>query len=183
MSTNYAEAKALREERAAAHATAVRILGKRDPLTAEDRSTFEKAMSAVDHIGNKIAALENSNGNFTPRSFSGNPKRELAFGRFLRYGKASLEQTEQRMLEQRDVLEGAPMLTHVGTYSGLGYFVPTGFTNKIEQATKYYAPFLSDDVCTVMSTATGAPLPFPTSNDTSNSATIVGEAQTVGEED
>lgn len=86
--------------------------------------------------------------------------------------------------EKRDgLVEGAPMLTHIGSYSGLGFFVPTGFVNAIEQATKWYAPLLDGSVITVMDTATGQPLPFPTSNDTAQAATIVGEAQTTTEQD
>ncbi len=68
------------------------------------------------------------------------------------------------------------MLNHIGTYTGLGFFVPTGFVNAIEQATKWFAPLLDGSVITVMDTATGQPLPFPTSNDTTNAATIVDEA-------
>lgn len=86
--------------------------------------------------------------------------------------------------EKRDgLVEGAPMLSHIGTYSGLGFFVPTGFVNAIEQATKWFAPLLDGSVITIMDTATGQPLPFPTSNDTNQAATIVGEAQTTTEQD
>lgn len=86
--------------------------------------------------------------------------------------------------EQRDgLVEGAPMLNHIGTYSGLGFFVPTGFVNEIEQATKWFAPLLDGSVITVMDTATGQPLPFPTSNDTNQAAVIVGEAAPVSEQD
>jgi len=89
---------------------------------------------------------------------------------------------ELRSTEERDgLVEGAPMLNHIGTYSGLGFFVPTGFVNAIEQATKYYAPLL--DILNVMNTATGQPLPFPTSNDTNQRATIVDEANQVSEQD
>lgn len=107
-------------------------------------------------------------------------------------GIASLRQeTRERLIrgmelakEQRDgLVEGAPMLNHIGAYTGLGFFVPTGFVNAIEQATKYFAPLLDGSVVTVMDTATGQPLPFPTSNDTSNAATIVGEAGSVSELD
>lgn len=86
--------------------------------------------------------------------------------------------------EQRDgLVEGAPMLNHIGTYSGLGFFVPTGFVNAIEQATKWYAPLLDGSVLNVMSTATGQPLPFPTSNDTTQVAVTVDESNDVSEQD
>ncbi len=85
--------------------------------------------------------------------------------------------------EQRDGQVEGNLLAHIGTYTGLGFFVPTGFVNAIEQATKYFAPLLDGSVITVMDTATGQPLPFPTSNDTTQAATIVGEANTVNEQD
>lgn len=91
-------------------------------------------------------------------------------------------QYAKREKETRDLAEG-DLLAHIGTYSGLGYFVPTGFTNAIEQATKYFAPLLDGSVITVIDTATGQPLPMPTSNDTNQAATIVGEGGTVNEQD
>src|SRR5262249_44677691 len=60
-------------------------------------------------------------------------------------------------------------------------FVPTGFVNKVEQAKKWYSSF--DDVCQVMKTSTGNALPYPTSNDTVNKATIVDETSPVSEQD
>jgi HK97 family phage major capsid protein len=118
----------------------------------------------------------------------------IGFGPDNNLGQAGISRVSPKVLEtltrgmnaakeQRDLAEGAPMLSHIGTYTGLGYFVPTGFVNAIEQATKYFAPLLDGSVITVMDTATGQPLPFPTSNDTSNAATIVGEAGTVNELD
>jgi len=97
--------------------------------------------------------------------------------------RAILDRGVQFEKEQRDLAEGAPMLNHIGTYSGLGYFVPTGFVNAIEQATKWFAPLMDGSVITIMDTATGQPLPFPTSNDTTQAATLVGEAGTVSEQD
>ncbi|VVB52209.1 Phage capsid family protein [uncultured archaeon] len=88
----------------------------------------------------------------------------------------------ERNFEQRDLAEGN-ILAHIGTYTGLGFFVPTGFRDAIEQATKYFAPLLDGSVITVMDTATGQPLPMPTSNDTTQAATIVGEGSPVSEQD
>jgi HK97 family phage major capsid protein len=85
--------------------------------------------------------------------------------------------------ELRDIAEGAPMLNHMGSYTSLGFFVPTGFENQIENATRYYAPLLDSDVFTTMTTASGNPLPFPTSNDTNQSATIMGEGASIPQMD
>ena len=57
----------------------------------------------------------------------------------------------------------------VATGSDGGYFVPTGFVYNVESAMKWYGSMLQSS--TIMDTASGQPLPWPTDNDT----TIVGE--------
>jgi HK97 family phage major capsid protein len=103
--------------------------------------------------------------------------------RFVRSGADRLEAQDRMLIEKRDIAEGAPMLTHVGTYTGLGYFVPTGFAGRIEQATKWFAPLTDGSVLQLMNTDTVQPIPFPVADETSNIATIVNEAGTVEEED
>ena len=39
--------------------------------------------------------------------------------------------------EKRDMVEGAPMLSQIGTYTSLGYFVPTSFFPQLFAALKY----------------------------------------------
>lgn len=60
-------------------------------------------------------------------------------------------------------------------------FVPQGFVYDIEIALKAIGNFIAaaDDI----PTSTGAPLPYPTSNDVSVEAEIVGEGQTVSNQD
>lgn len=84
--------------------------------------------------------------------------------------------------ESRDMSEGN-IISQIGTYSGIGYFVPAGFVYDVEQATKYFCPMLDGSVCRVLETATGQPLPYPTSNDTNQVATVIGENTTVNEQD
>ncbi len=191
MQFNVNEVKALREKRAAAHAAAISILAKQNQ-TAEDKQAFHRAMSEVDSLGAKIQTLEAAQRGHAPQDYSReasiwstpeNHLRHASFLKFVRGGTNNLESSDRLLLEKRDIAEGAPMLTHVGTYTGLGYFVPTGFANRIEQATKWFAPLTDGSVLKLMNTATAQPLPFPTADDTSNVATIVGEAQNVSEED
>lgn len=179
MNFNYNEAKSLREQRAATHARALPILSQKT-ITAEDRARFDRIMSEVDGLSARIDAAEGKTGHLS----GGDYKRSLAFGRYIRHGADILEASEKRMMETRDIAEGNQAL-HIGTYSGLGYFVPTGFQNAIEQATKYFCPMSDSSVsgCDVMSTDAGNALPFPTSNDTNQVATIVGEAASVPEQD
>src|SRR5580704_16468590 len=177
--TNYFESKQLREQRAAAFAAGHACLAAKN-VTPEVRATFDRYMKEVDSLGKKIDAVE---GRVASQFPSIDFDQEFAFSRFVRHGQRNLSDLEKRSLERRDVAEGAPMLTHIGTYSGLGYLVPTGFTHAIDQATKYFCPLLTDGVCKVISTSTGQPLPFPVSDDTANAAVIVGEAASVQEED
>lgn len=83
--------------------------------------------------------------------------------------------------EQRDQLAGTQSITYTQGNVG-GYFVPTGFVYDVEKATKYFAPLLDGTSIRILETATGQLLPYPTSNDTKQAWTIVGEAVQVTEQ-
>lgn len=183
MSINHSEVRALIEQRARAHAQAVRYLGLPD-ITPEVRAAFDKAMKDVNTLGTKISAMS------TTKFGELRPDEELAFGRFLRHGFNPLSDGEKRTLnrlawEKRAEVEGTPMTSHVGTYTGTGYFVPTGFMDELEIALKYYCPMLDSATSglRVINTATGQPLPFPVVDDTTQEASIVGENASVNEQD
>ena len=106
MSINFAEARALREQRAAAHAVAVSVLAQKT-LTAESRATYERAFAEVDRLGKRINEIENAAGPGGHHWTPSDPKREMAFCRYIRHGQEVLSGDEQRMLETRDgVVEG-----------------------------------------------------------------------------
>jgi HK97 family phage major capsid protein len=86
------------------------------------------------------------------------------------------QRTEE--IEARDMGSGGQ-----GAYPGAttGFFVPVGFTNKIEDALKYYGDMLN--VSEIFDTATGQPLPYPTDNDTTVSGERIGEGQQVTTQD
>ena len=60
-------------------------------------------------------------------------------------------------------------------------FVPQGFVYDVEIALKAIGNFIS--ACDEIPTSTGSPLPYPTSNDVAVEAEIVGEGQTVNDQD
>ena len=60
-------------------------------------------------------------------------------------------------------------------------FVPQGFVYDIENALKAWGKFIEN--ATELATATGAPLPYPTSNDVSVEAEIIGEGATASQQD
>jgi HK97 family phage major capsid protein len=82
----------------------------------------------------------------------------------------------QSFVERRDMVEGAPMLSHIGTYSGLGYFVPTGFYPKLFAAMGAHDFLFNDEDCTVIKTDDGRPMTVPVAGDIENVATLTSEA-------
>jgi len=168
--------KALREQRAQAHAEGLRAL--RD----NNRAAFDKAMTEVDRLAVEIQKSEaRGSANRFDVADPGH-KRAFAFAKWLRGGDNAINQDERRSIEFRDVAEGN-VLAHIGTYTGLGFLVPTGFAGKIEDALKYYAPLMTAGVFGQMETSTGNPIPFPVSDDTAQSAVVVSEAGTINESD
>lgn len=97
-----------------------------------------------------------------------------------RFGLPPLSEEDRSLLrfdaERRDMGVGSPTAS-IPT----SVLVPQGFFNGIETALKYYGPMV--DVATTIDTATGAPMPYPTANDTAVSAVIVGEGQQVADVD
>src|SRR5437016_4804276 len=178
--------KALYEARNRAHAVCSGLLAGNG--TAETRAQFDAAMAEVENLTKQINTAEKGpfEANFRAVDIRTEARRAEVFGRFIRKGDSamtSLTGEQRSAVERRDVGEGGNQVAHIGTYSSLGYFVPTGFVNRVEQATKYFAPLMEDGIFSVIRTASGQALPFPVSDDTGTSATIVGEAGTVNEQD
>jgi HK97 family phage major capsid protein len=164
----------LYEQRTKAHANASSF------LTRGEKQMFEAAMTEVDALTKKINTYETGNENFRTADLQTEIRRTEAFGKWVRGGEAALAGLSA---EKRDVSEGGAQGPHIGTYSSLGYFVPTGFIDRVEQATKYYAPLTEDGIFQVIKTSSGNALPFPVSDDTAQAATIVGEGGSVNEQD
>ncbi len=84
--------------------------------------------------------------------------------------------------EQRDMVGGGQ-----AAYPGAtaGFFIPVGYRRQIEEALKYYGPMLGGGMGypEIFSTDSGAPLPFPTDDDTSQTGEMVGEGQQVTTQD
>jgi len=85
----------------------------------------------------------------------------------------------QRLLsgERRDMVEGAPMLNHFGTFTSLGYFVPNHeFFPGLFKAMKQHDVLVNEEDCTVIRSTNGRPLPVPVAGDTTNVASVIGES-------
>ena len=116
---------------------------------------------------------------------SGPTRNVTGHDAYLRRGLSEISMADAALVksrrERRDMSEGVLGGAYPGATSG--FFTPVGFVDRIEQALKFYGPMLKDDFVEIMPTATGAPLPFPTSDDVSVLAQVVGEGQQVVEAD
>jgi HK97 family phage major capsid protein len=86
----------------------------------------------------------------------------------------TLRAWQQTLTEQRAALTGAQSTTTTG-----GYTVPDELMRSLEVALLAFGGVRS--VATVIRTATGGPLPIPTTNDTSNKGEIIAENTTQNE--
>jgi len=75
--------------------------------------------------------------------------------------------------EKRDV-EGDP-LARIGTFTGLGYFVPNAWRDEVVFALKQHDALSDDDAVTMIRSTNAAPLPIPVVDDTASVASVVGE--------
>jgi HK97 family phage major capsid protein len=184
MGISHVALKSLYEQRSRAHAVASGMLAG-NGLTSETKGQFTAAMAEVDSLTKQIRSAEQGTfAAYRTNDLESEIRHSEAFGRFVRKGEAVLSNEQRSILtgEKRAVSEGNQP-AHIGTYSSLGYFVPTGFVDAVEAATKYFAPLLEDGVFNVIRTGSGQALPFPVSDDTANACTIVGEGSSVSDLD
>lgn len=64
----------------------------------------------------------------------------------------------------------------LGTYTGLGYFVPTNFFNDYYRSLKAHDCLFDEDTVTLIKTTNGRVLPIPTGSNTEHTAAVVAEA-------
>ena len=104
----------------------------------------------------------------------------IAFDKYLRRGLVNLSAEERSLVtERRDtdsggMFAGTQSLSYTELSAG-GALVPAGFVYDIDNALKYYCPFLDSGIFGQLDTASGNLLPYPTCNDTQNEAGILAE--------
>jgi len=105
--------------------------------------------------------------------------RALLKGGVSQENRTMLDDVQVRMqgadMEKREQLAGQQSIAYSEGTPG-GYFVPAGFVYDVEKATKFYANLLDGQTVKILETATGAILPYPTSNDTNQAWHVLGEA-------
>lgn len=106
---------------------------------------------------------------------------ERAFGEFLRRGLNDMS-PEARSLMQARWVQGEEMRAQgIATDAAGGYTVPDQFWNRIAETMVAYGGMLG--VANVITTSTGATLPWPTNDDTANVGAILDENTQVTEQD
>ena len=181
----------LREERATLHRQALEIAEKPN-ATKEERARAHAMLDQADVMGRRIEQLEAP----AMGSIRGGPvnsdvpvrgedrAHRTAFDSYLRVGRAEMRAEDRQLLEReyRDLSTGGQS---AGPGATAGFFVPTGFQYKIEEQMKLVGPMLvgGPGYPTIMDTENGAPMPFPTSDDTANTGEQIGENQQVTSQD
>jgi HK97 family phage major capsid protein len=165
--------------------------------TSEQKEKFERLDAEQKRLKERIEVIERADTAYTETRQTGAPPNgqlggivgpteqadreyRAAFNKYLRVGRNELTMEDRATLrhETRDMGTGGQ-----GAYPGAtsGFFVPVGFVREVETAMKYYGPMLNGGrgFPTIIETATGQPLPWPTSNDTSITGELIGEGQQV----
>lgn len=199
--------KELREKRKKLVEDAQAILGKGDQMSKEDEVRFDTMMEEADGLKATIereeraekAAAELQEPAHERRS--GKEDREpegaddkgdardkaysVAFRKWMKQGRRALTPQENAALESRGVSLDPAMQAEVraqstSTTAG-GYLIPEGFYTQIEQAMLAYGGMRQ--AAFVFRTGTGAVLPIPTDDDTSNEGEIISENAQHNEQD
>ncbi len=109
-----------------------------------------------------------------------------AFRNYLRYGIDRLNDDQRTVMTRKYAPNNAGIMSvqnaqSTSPGSAGGYLVPTGFSNQLMEALKWFGGI--EDSVDVFSTSTGQPLPWPTMNDTMNKGRIMGQSVQVSETD
>jgi HK97 family phage major capsid protein len=186
------QSKNLREQRAKLVTDAQAIL-RQNVISAEDRKRFDKMMSDADVMKDQIDQMEarasvDADAREGRRTivdkydarYESSEERAVRrdFQNYLVTGDVS-PALQKRRAQYRDTdssgqAAGSQSISYTAGAAG-GYFVPAGFVYDVDVAAKYYAPLMNGSAFRILETATGAVLPYPTSNDTTQSASLLAE--------
>ena len=136
---------------------------------AERTSKIAASFDQIDEAAERAAADSAR----TPEERDNAKAHGEAFAAYLRDGESGLS------AEHRSVLQAQTRAQ--GTTSGSvgGYAVPEGFWAKVTETRKFYA--MVAELAEVVTTDSGASLPWPTNNDTSNTGRLLAENAQVTE--
>ncbi|MGN8245242.1 phage major capsid protein [Cellulomonas soli] len=162
----------------------------------EDGATYTRALDDVERLSRIVEEEERSARldivmntpaedlrGTTPQATAGDPDggaayRE-AFTGYLRRGMAGATPEEVRMLQSGFVAEERAQGTSTGAAGG--YTVPPEFLNRMVEAQRAFGGIAQH--AEVITTDSGAALPWPTNDDTSNVGAILDQNTQMGEQD
>lgn len=191
--------QALREQRANIWNQMTEIMekpaGENGQLSADQAQTYDRLEKDLDVKGDEITRAEahdkrseafakvDRSGVVAPSDDLGDePEKGYteAFNRYLRNGISALDHTDQKVL-QAGWVKSPQNAGGVATGAAGGYTVPPAFRQKIIERITFVAAMRQ--LASVITTDTGANLPWPTVDDTGNEGAILAENTQVTEQD
>jgi HK97 family phage major capsid protein len=163
-----------------------RLSGKPN-WTKQDERRNAYLLSAISAVKNGVSlqSIEQDRVNENARSMGLNPtnfngtlteeQRSEAKGwqSFLKYSPKQAG----KPVELRDMVEGAAAaISRIGSYTGLGFFVPDGFYDGVFAAMAAHDFLFDPESVTFLKTTDGKPIPVPVAGDIENVATLTSEA-------
>jgi len=166
-------------------------------LTAEERQHWDAAearlteirqdierlqrMAALDVVDRSQIITTTAGDGAAERGEQPDPEARYAevFGRFLRHGADGLAYEDRQLLAGHLVADSRAQATTPGTAGG--YLIPTELQNRITEAMKAFGGILG--VANVITTDSGNPLNWPTSDETNAVGAILAENTQVTEQD
>lgn len=167
--------------------------------TAEERQAYDKAEKDLDALTDQIEVLERhaqraadfdkvdrsrvvaTDATPAERTDDLDKAHRSAFAAYLRGGIANLTPEQRQTMLQHQSNDPELRAQAVGTNSAGGYLVPAEYRDEFIVKMKDYGAVIN--VATVITTDTGANLPWPTMDDTSNVGAILAENTQLAEQD
>lgn len=174
--------------------------GESRDLSAEERQTYDRLEASFDEQDGDVArqerhesrAVQNARvdrtGVVADGASSSEDERDAtyraAFETFVQNGMGELDAVQRAALRAGYVKQDAKDIRNaagIGTGAAGGYLVPQGFRADIVEKQKAFGAV--QQVSTVLDTATGNTLPWPTNDDTANVGALLAENTAATEQD
>jgi HK97 family phage major capsid protein len=135
----------------------------------EREVAFEERARIVGEVDTSRRPNRDDRSSSEDRSGDQQPDERALFSRAMQYGVEELSQDERRSLAGlRANLTPEQRAQSVGTTTAGGFTVPQGFLPEIAKTLALWGPMLDSGLCRILTTDTGAALPWVTVNDTAN---------------
>lgn len=183
----------LREQRASIWEQMKALIEKSD-RSAQENETYDRLETEYDRLDSDIERQErhearsraadvvDRTGVVPPagqQPGASNEAYAAAFNRFLAVGMNELDGTDRALMRQG--YQQFQNAAGVGAGAAGGYLVPPAFRDRVIEVARAYGPMLQ--LAEVLTTETGAKMPWPTADDTANVGALLAENTQVTEQD